>query len=141
MKSEPWKTEPDRVEWRSHGLPCLILRGPLGALCGYVAVPPGHALHGAELDDERMWSVPTHGGVTYTGKCQEDGHICHVPQPGEPDDVWWIGFDCSHSGDLCPRMSLHYLSATDQLGNVYRDIPYVRSRLEEMAKFLSEVQP
>jgi hypothetical protein len=39
-----------------------------------------------------------HGGLTYADRCQ--GAICHVPQPGESDDVWWLGFDCNHSGDL-----------------------------------------
>lgn len=39
----PWTAEPDREEWRhSSGLACLARRGPMGAWCGYVAVPPGH---------------------------------------------------------------------------------------------------
>lgn len=42
----PWVNEPDRVEWRYKGLPCLLKRGPLGNWCGYVGVPPEHPLHG-----------------------------------------------------------------------------------------------
>jgi hypothetical protein len=44
----PWQSEPDLVEWRdaATGYPCLIVRGSMGALCGYVGLPPGHPLHG-----------------------------------------------------------------------------------------------
>lgn len=37
----PWQDEPDKKQWRDPetGLPCLIVRGPGGALCGYVGVP------------------------------------------------------------------------------------------------------
>jgi hypothetical protein len=92
-----WDDEPDRIEWRVDDFPCLIVRGPHGALCGYVAVAPGHPYHGKDYGEA---DVRVHGGITYADKCQAGGHICHVAKPGEPDDVWWIGFDCSHSGDF-----------------------------------------
>lgn len=38
----PWTTEPDRVDFRHAGLPCILHRGFLGAWCGYAGVPPGH---------------------------------------------------------------------------------------------------
>ncbi len=50
--SGPWVNEPDRVEWSRAGLPCLMLRNRSGAWCGYVAVPPGHPLHGLAYGDE-----------------------------------------------------------------------------------------
>lgn len=33
-----WKDEPDKIQWQDEatGFPCLIVRGPSGALCGYV---------------------------------------------------------------------------------------------------------
>ena len=34
----------------------------------------------------------------------EKSGICHIPDQGEPDDVWWLGFDCLHGGDLAPGM-------------------------------------
>ena len=95
----PWLTEPDRLEWRHAGLPCLANRNHHGVWCGYVAVPPGHPLHGKGYDDV---DVEVHGGLTYADRCSE--HICHVPQPGEPDDVWWFGFDCAHAGDFTPGL-------------------------------------
>lgn len=94
----PWINEPDRVEWRHRGLPCLIVRNHTGALCGYVAVPPGHPAHGAGYDSV---NVDVHGGLTFANHCDtsERALICHTPEPGEPDDVWWLGFDCAHYGD------------------------------------------
>lgn len=96
--NKPWLEEPDRREWRYRGYPCLIVRNPMRALCGYVGVPPGHPYHGKGYDD-----VPAdaHGGLTFAAKCSD--HICHKALPGEADDVWWLGFDCSHSDDFSPR--------------------------------------
>lgn len=100
----PWLNEPDRVEWRMPELPglvCLAARGPSGSWCGYVAVPPGHPLHGKGYEDV---SCSVHGGLTFADRCQPGGLICHVPAPGEPDDVWWLGFDCAHGGDYSPAL-------------------------------------
>jgi hypothetical protein len=104
----------------------MILRGPTGALCGYVGVPPGHPWHGRDYDE-----VPAraHGGLTYAAACQEDGHICHVPLPGESPDVWWLGFDCAHAGDNTPSTS----ERLRQYGE-YRTIEYVRREVEELAQ-------
>jgi len=42
--SGEWNSEPDRKQWEDAdtGLPCVILRGPMGALCGYVGVSSDH---------------------------------------------------------------------------------------------------
>lgn len=42
----PWSKEPDKIEWRDKetGRPCLIVRGSMGALCGYTGVYEGHPL-------------------------------------------------------------------------------------------------
>lgn len=101
----PWDDEPDLVEWRNSALPGLALLAvrshASGGLCGYAGVPPGHPAHGKphqELED----AIDVHGGLTYSGACA--GHICHVPKPGEPDDVWWFGFDCGHAFDEGPAL-------------------------------------
>lgn len=95
----PWHTEADHDDFRSpEGLPCILHRASLGAWCGYVGVPPGHPWHGKEYGDITDPYPEVHGGLTYAAPCQ--GPLCHVPQPGESDDVWWLGFDCNHSGDL-----------------------------------------
>lgn len=93
----PWSKEPNRVEFKHGGFHCILHRGGLAAWCGYVGVGPDHPAHGKQYDDV---DVEVHGGLTYAEKCQ--GHVCHVPAPGEPDDLWWLGFDCSHFMDLAP---------------------------------------
>lgn len=126
----PWQTEPDRVEWRYLGLPCLIVRNEMGALCGYVGVPPEHPWHGKDYNDIDG-AVDVHGGLTYANKCN-DAAICHVPKDGEPDDVWWLGFDCAHSGDGVPgRPGL--IGAYMNIGTRYRDVTYVRAEVEKLA--------
>jgi len=105
----PWVGEPDRVEWRIggalHGLVCLAARGPSGSWCGYVGVPPGHPAHGKGYDAvHELRELDVHGGLTFAAPCDVGEHavICHVPEPGEPDAVWWLGFDCAHAWDYSP---------------------------------------
>lgn len=105
LPNGPWNAEPDKATWVDpvSDLDCLIHRGPMGALCGYVGVGPDHRLHGADYLEP---AVEIHGGLTYSDACDAEGTeahgICHVPVPGRPHDVWWFGFDCAHSGDLIP---------------------------------------
>ena len=127
----PWQDEPDRVEFESEGFPCLIVRNPsLGTLCGYVAMPPGHPWHGKHYGD---LDVEVHGGLTFADACQ--GHICHVPKPGAPDDVWWLGFDMGHAWDIWPG----YVALTRGFalegfsGASYKTVEYVRKECESVA--------
>lgn len=130
--SGPWDGEPDRVEWRDEttGVPCLAQRGPLGAWCGYAAVPPGHSWHGADYDD-----VPAtvHGGLTYADRCRPAVGICHVPRPGEPADVWWLGFDCAHAWDVVPGILQYSPALYDRGDGTYRDLNYVRAECTALA--------
>lgn len=132
--SGPWDDEPDRIEWRSQGMPCLIVRNGSGALCGYVGVPPGHPWHGKGYD---YADASVHGGLTYADKCQAGGHICHVARPGEPDDVWWLGFDCAHSGDVSPKytaLAKKNPIFTPGRNERYRDARFVRGEVESLAR-------
>ena len=138
----PWVDEPDRVEFEAHGLPCLVVRHPeLGSLCGYVAVPPGHPLHGVDYHVATdLAPLSAHGGVNYSKPCTDE--ICHVPKPGEPDDVWWFGFHCSCGWDYVPYMGA-WLGERDPFrkrdhGN-YRNLNYVRIECEALASQLAVV--
>jgi hypothetical protein len=134
----PWDHEPDKKQWQdpTTGLPCLIVRGPVGALCGYVGVPPGHRFY--QVDHDSVDVESPHGGLTFDGFCQhmpdESIGVCHRPAPGEPDAIWWLGFDCAHSGDLCPsyeaRIDLDY-------PRIYRDLEYVTREVTELAARLA----
>jgi len=128
----PWQGEPDRLEFEHAGMPCLLLRN--SSWCGYVGVPPGHPWHGRDYDEVLPYP-DVHGGLTYAASC--NGLICHVPKPGESDDVWWLGFDCAHSGDLC----LYSLVLDRPRGyETYRDIGYVRRETERLAEQVKAVQ-
>lgn len=130
----PWDREPDRLEFEAHGMSCLLTRGPGGHWCGYAAMPPGHPGHGQHYDHEVFSDVRVHGGLTYSEKCQ--GAVCHVPKPGEPDDVWWVGFDCAHSGDLSPAHMKYGRSWDD---GEYRDIEWVKTETGYLARQLAEI--
>ena len=135
----PWVDEPDRVEWRHEGFACLMVRQQeAGHWCGYVGVPPGHPWHGKrDVDiDARV-----HGGVTYGEPC--DGLVCHVPEPGEPEHLWWVGFDCSHAFDLRPRdeavwRKLRGWRPSMLTRCLYRDQAYVQVNVEELAEQAKE---
>lgn len=74
--------------WEHAGMTCVLRHGYLGILCGYVALPEGHPLHGVKYQDMDEWP-DVHGGVTWTGEligCSELG--------------WLIGFDMGHDGDF-----------------------------------------
>lgn len=134
----PWTLEPDKVQWvdESTDLDCLIVRSPLGALCGYVGVPPGHPWHG-----QRYETVPAdvHGGLTYSDFCQdgaEEGpEVCHVPEPGRPAAVWWLGFDCAHVFDLVPGLITPGLYDNPRTRDLYtyKHLGYVRHEVEGLA--------
>ncbi|HYJ33795.1 MAG TPA: hypothetical protein VE326_11300 [Candidatus Binatia bacterium] len=135
----PWDDEPDKAQWidEATGLDCLIVRNHFGALCGYVGVPPSHPWHGKDYDDVDAFA---HGGLTFAGACQEgaeDGPgICHVPEPGRPADVWWLGFDCGHYMDLSPGMldSLPSdLREQIEAHQTYRTFDYVRGEVAGLA--------
>lgn len=127
--SGAWDDEPDKAQWTdaATGLTCMARRNPrLGHWCGYVGVPSGHPFHGVDYDSIE---VGAHGGVNYSDLCDgdEERGICHLPEPGQPDDLWWLGFDCAHYRDLTPAHADFYGDAT------YRDLPYVRSECASLA--------
>lgn len=159
----PWTSEADKVQWvdEATGLDCLILRNRSGALCGYVGVPESHPWHGkgyssctrtpvceeGYCDHGPDSMVRVHGGLTFADACHESGKpeesICHIPEPGRPEHVWWFGFDCHHSGDLGPSMirwnQEHGFSKLDR-GDVYRDRAYVEAEVAALAKQIAAAQ-
>lgn len=73
--------------WEHAGFTCRLVGLDMGHRCGYVLIPDGHPWHAVnDTRDGPLGNVDVHGGVTWTG-------------PLDPDDNWWIGFDCAHLGD------------------------------------------
>lgn len=148
----PWVDEPDKAQWvdAATGLPCLAKRNPRqGFWCGYVGVHRGHPWYGLGYNDV---DVEVHGGLTYADAYDDDverpieERICHIPAPGEPDDVWWFGFDCGHAFDLCPAMEARYREEMERawlpggLQTRYCDLSYVQQECAELAKQLGAVR-
>lgn len=179
----PWDEEPDKIQWRDHasGLPCMIVRGPSGSLCGYVGVPECHSAHGKDYDS---LDVEVHGGLTFARGCSEitrekweawrtrllgrqdeakrypvgdaardlkewaaslesyeawaeraqARYVCHLVKPGDPDNVWWLGFDCAHLGDVCPS---HERIGYAEHGASYKGVPYVERECQSLARQLA----
>lgn len=126
----PWDAEGDDERWRdpATGLPCIALRNHFGAWCGYVGVGPGHPDHGRGYDDV---DVVAHGGLTFASPCDPGLGVCHAPGPGEPDDLWWLGFDCGHWMDAMPSMAV-------TLGEgEYRDLGYAKGECASLARQLA----
>jgi hypothetical protein len=121
----------DHVEWRDEvtGYACLIHRNSSGAWCGYVGLPPSHPFHGLDYSESALDELRCHGGLTYANKC--NGRICHVPLPGESDDVWWLGFDCAHSDDESPAYDFTRYGT-------YREQWWVRDEVTRLARQIAE---
>jgi hypothetical protein len=137
----PWQTEPDKVQFQDEatGLPCLLVRAPVtGGWCGYVGVAKGHPAFKKHYDKVKL-PVGVHGGLTFSGFCAENDKehgICHVPDPGEPDHVWWLGFDHAHAGDLTPAiMALlkSYGGGGMREWETYRDLAYAKDQCALLA--------
>lgn len=146
----PWQDEPDKEQWADEatGYACLMKRSRMsGSLCGYVGVPEGHPWYGA---DYGSISTDVHGELTYGSKCQDgpdEFTICHVPGPGEPDHLYWLGFDCGHAGDIMPAMEARTRDAglpslpNPYFEETYKPVAYVKAECARLAKQAAEAAP
>jgi hypothetical protein len=109
ISDRPWEHEPDNEEWvhELSGYRCCVWRhGTLGHLNGYVAIPKGHKMWGKNYD---FVPVEVHGGLTYSDEDKETGE-------------WVVGFDCSHAGDLSPKLVATLMEYTESdIGHLMRD--------------------
>jgi len=162
---EIWLNEPDKFDGTHCGYATAMRRGPMGAWCGYVGIPESHPWYEKEYSDkvkvpqeiierpvdiekvgvinvfcamgksadelEDGWldmvlAIDVHGGLTFSSD--------HCPLGG-PKNLWWIGFDCGHAGDLAPHMFEKY-PEWHQGDSVYRDAEYVKGEVESLAEQL-----
>jgi hypothetical protein len=104
-------------------------------------VPEGHPAFGRGRDDvDAELPDGVHGGLTYAAPCQEDERehgICHVPEPGQPDRVWWLGFDTAHAFDRMPamegRLRRQGFDGPPFPGDRYRTLRYVQAECGRLA--------
>jgi hypothetical protein len=100
--TELWDYPVPLREWEAHGLKCMIIRGPLSNINGYVIVDKAHPWDGLDYTDcpqscGETWcqhspgcQVEVHGGITWSSLV-ENG--------------WVFGFDTAHSGDFVAMSS------------------------------------
>jgi hypothetical protein len=142
----PWNDEPDKVQWRdaATSMPCVAKRASqFGHWCGYVGVAPTHPLHGKEYDD---LDIAVHGGLTFAAGCQDGPPaqtVCHVPDAGEPEHLWWFGFDCAHCDDYSPYDAQRAKERPETFWRIngasqYRDLRYVQAQCANLARQLSQ---
>jgi len=146
------------------GLGCIMLRQKNVTISGYVGVGPDHPLFGFNSDavpDAVSRSV--HGGITYGKPCevnrferrahgkprQERYTVCHttwvrqvqdyrtvqITDDEFHEDLWWLGFDTDHPGDLVPNAR----HDRNQKGDAYRDQAFVFENCVELAKRLKHL--
>lgn len=111
------RKEGDYKAFEYRGFKCRILRnsGGLINLCGYVGLPEGHKWFGKGYDDI---DVDVHGGLTYARN-----YLHKQPET----DLWWIGFDCAHLGDIA------FLEGNYSIGlETYKDMEFVENEIKEM---------
>lgn len=143
----PWDEETHRIEFEAYGMRCLVLRNPYTwFLCGYVAIRPDHPLYGKHVLDYALDHLDVHGAITYSDRSR--GAISyHLPEY-----LWWLGFECSHAGDLIPSLEgfkKHFPSVfvTTEINKVrnqfpqfketYKGVNWVKRKTTELAKQLS----
>jgi hypothetical protein len=148
------------------GLRCIMLRQKDGTLSGYVGVDIGHPLFGYDSQAIPLeLSNSVHGGISYAKACEDNRFakvrgeprserytVCHVTRvrkvtPIETvrttedefpdDDVWWLGFDTNHRGDLVPRDPF---GRSSKKRGVYRDQSYVYSHCIALARRLKAIE-
>jgi len=140
-----WDNEPDRIDFIHAGFSCMMLRNMMGAWCGYVGVPSDHPAYGVNYSDydTPIPNLNVHGGLTYASPCS--GTICHTPQEGMPDDVWWLGFDTGHHMDVSPLDIGRMLRDTFDPGftngeyGTYKNVEYVTNEVKSLADQLKEM--
>jgi len=142
-----WNDEIDKKQWQDKetGLPCLVKRRQrAGHFCGYVGVDRTHPFYEKQYTD--IVYEPFDGSginiqkeLSYSAKCElgekAENLICHEVKEGEPDDIWWFGFDCAKPDDLSPGPDC--LDIVKMSGATYKNLKYVESNIKALARQLS----
>lgn len=121
--NKEWEREPDKLEWTYKGYKCLVWRGRLKHLCGYVGLPKKHYFYGKDYSSNYGRGIYVHGGLTYSQM--------------DKDELWWIGFDAAHWQDLVPEsienLYKHGLEINYRLEHeTYKNIDYMIQEVENL---------
>jgi hypothetical protein len=161
----PWSDEPDSLEFEHAGLRCVVVRHPMGHLCGYVALAPGQPWgRGNGLGEGapremfgHAWRPPMYGqcAVRPSGGERSCSHTLdgtlHVHGGVTYSGVgvlgtFALGFDCAHFMDLAPGLeaTLRTIGAPERdqgWRDTYRTVDYVAGECRALADQLAQVRP
>lgn len=109
-----------------------------------MGVAEGHPWYGKGYSDVDAYA---HGGLTFANKCQpgedESRGVCHIPAPGEPDHVWWFGFNCAHAWDRSQQDEMYAKTRvypfTAYCDETYKPSAYVQRECAELAAQVAAV--
>jgi hypothetical protein len=154
---KPWLTEPDFLEFEYMGYPCSIRRNSpdIGTLCGYVGITAHNPYFGKSYSDDytydedeltvlespKVYDLDVHGGITYNeaGRDLQDQPHSLAQYDKDGNVLWWLGFDCAHSGDYAPHMDA-LVGTGPQYGQTYKDINYVNAQIKQLVHQLAEAE-
>ncbi len=150
------------------GLRCVCIATDMGHRCGYVGVRKNHPLYGHGYSEKilafsdvsgspigKRGVIPlfcidknakyvgmdlyfdVHGGVTFA----DGGKNCKYPVKSS---LWWIGFDCAHSGDsrdesLCKKSTLDIIRRFGNDHGEVRTKEYVEQECRNLADQILEI--
>ena len=137
-----WIHEPDLCQWE-HKLPCLAIRDMgMGIWKGFVAVDGYHPFYGKSI--EELLKIPdameiflsVYGGLSGAGRLP--------PKYKEyAKNLWWIGIETSHGGDLMPLLKLEVEGQDrDKMlsGQTYKDLRFIRKETNKLANLLAKLK-
>lgn len=147
----PWTNELDEYEWKAAEsfYDCAVLRGPMRQWNGYVGIPLDHPLSSLKYD-----IVQERADIN-----RDLDELTFSRQIG---DLYWVGFDLCHVGDLTPTIdSAAYMESINPgkpkeyyqtLSNMfnmpwvfadatYKDMDYAIRATNDWAKALYDAEP
>lgn len=104
--------------------------------CGYVGVNSTHPAYNKDYDEEEIYSLDVHGGVTFADEMTTMG--VEVDEP-----TWFIGFDCAHSGDgefpTIGKDGIYSYTSPLSLGKEPKSLEFCIEQCESLASQLMEM--
>lgn len=137
-----WLSEPDLCSW-DHKLPCLAIRDmAMGVWKGFVGVDEDHPFWNIHI--EELLKLPeameiffgVYGGLSGAGRLP-------AKYKEFAKNLWWIGIETTHGGDLMPLLKLDSDDAdTAKLTSTqtYKDLRFIRRETNKLAKLLAKIQ-
>jgi hypothetical protein len=137
-----WLNEPDLCQWE-HKLPCLTIRDMgMGIWKGFVAVDGYHPFYGKSI--EELIKIPdameiflsVYGGLSGAGRLP-------AKYKEYAKNLWWIGIETSHGGDLMPLLKLEVEGQDrDKMlsGQTYKDLRFIRKETNKLANMLAKLR-